>query len=500
MLSGQAFASKYHADPGTPVYALADPNQPVARSLHARVMSLMAFRHLCRYRCQLSAGEEISRFMTGIIDVRYVFHGVGQGLFGSGCLDLRLHWGCNFNWVYDCGTVSAQRHLDSALSDLEGRFSCPEGRRPYLDLVTVSHFDRDHVSGLEKLLERFDVGDLLLPYVPLWQRLVIAFRAHRAHRSRLTSFLVNPVDFITRLPNVSVNRILFVSASRSPEDLSRDADERPDPPRPIATDGWNEEGRDDNAISVVVETVDMDALNDADERKLDGKHMVGSVANRTTEVAFISEGASLIVNGCWEFLPYNDAQLAPMASPDFLSKVVRLRERLLGRVKADTERALQELKDSYAEQFDFADQQDNRNLISLFLYGGPIAANQERLWVLDKPYFPFEHRPILFRAGSVLYTGDGYLDTPQRFDSLHAFLGTERMRNLALLQVMHHGARDNWHAGLAAKIRPVFSVFSSNPNHRGYRHPHTEVFNDFTPYGPLQACIGSNVSVGLSLY
>ena len=45
----------------------------------------------------------------------------------------------------------------------------------YLTLRTRIH---------SKLLERFDVGDLLLPYVPLWQRLVIGFHAHRAHSSR----------------------------------------------------------------------------------------------------------------------------------------------------------------------------------------------------------------------------------------------------------------------------------------------------------------------------
>lgn len=104
-----------------------------------------------------------------------------------------------------------------------------------------------------------------------------------------------------------------------------------------------------------------------------------------------------------------------------------------------------------------------------------------------KTHFPGEHGLTPFNAGSVLYTGDGYLNTPERFDSLQVFLGTARMNGLALSQVMHHGSRFNWHVGLADKIWPVISVFSSNPDHQRYRHPRTEVSADFAPYGPLQA-------------
>lgn len=436
------------------------------------------------------------------MEVRYGFHGVGQGLFSSGSIRLLSQSGdCEFNWVYDCGTGSEQRYLDSSLNGLERSIPTSGGRRPYLDLVTISHFDTDHISGLVKLLARFDVGDLLLPYVPLWQRLVIAFHAHRAHRSQLTRFLVSPVAFITEVPEANVKRILFVSGGPSAAEplLERDASPRRPPP---AADERDAPPQGSGSIPVKVDTEDLRGLGDADDKRFDSENMAGAAGKRTS-VAFMTHGTGIMLAGCWEFLPYNDAQLAPMASQAFRDQVSHLRGKLLGGVKAVTTRALKDLKALYAKEFNFEGQKENQNLISLFLYGGPIGPKSDEFWmwgsVAVRPPSPWRLRgPI--SVCSVLYTGDGYLNTPARFEKMQAFLSSHRVKNLALLQVMHHGAKANWHAGLAGKIKPIFSVFSSNPLHRGYRHPHTEVSNDFASYRPLQASKGSAVNIALDLW
>lgn len=82
---------------------------------------------------------------------------------------------------------------------------------------------------LVALLERFDVGDLLLPYIPLWQRLVIAFQANRRHSSRLTRFLLDPAAFIATIPEASVRRILYVPAGGQSEDVPRAEEPTPIP-------------------------------------------------------------------------------------------------------------------------------------------------------------------------------------------------------------------------------------------------------------------------------
>lgn len=51
---------------------------------------------------------------------------------------------------------------------------------------------------------------------------------------------------------------------------------------------------------------------------------------------------------------------------------------------------------------------------------------------------------------------------------------------------MHHGAKPQWHAGIAAKLNPTASIFSSDPAHEVYKHPRPEVLRDFWPYHPIQ--------------
>jgi beta-lactamase superfamily II metal-dependent hydrolase len=60
---------------------------------------------------------------------------------------------------------------------------------------------------------------------------------------------------------------------------------------------------------------------------------------------------------------------------------------------------------------------------------------------------------------------------------------------------MHHGARANWHQGIANAIAPYFSVFSSDPEHRRYKHPHAEVVRDFWQFGAIQVDKASDFNV-----
>lgn len=55
---------------------------------------------------------------------------------------------------------------------------------------------------------------------------------------------------------------------------------------------------------------------------------------------------------------------------------------------------------------------------------------------------------------------------------------------------MHHGSKENWHVGLAGKLKPAVSIFSSDPNHKHGRakegHPHQQVLRDFWPWCPVR--------------
>ena len=66
-------------------------------------------------------------------------HNVGQGLFYTG--DIRLDKNTVFKFIYDCGGDKVNDALDKYL-----------GEDTEIDMLVISHFDSDHISGLPKLL------------------------------------------------------------------------------------------------------------------------------------------------------------------------------------------------------------------------------------------------------------------------------------------------------------------------------------------------------------
>src|SRR5687767_6210636 len=140
---------------------------------------------------------------------RYFFYPVGQGLFSAGLLKKVGPNGRPFLWVYDCGTSSSQKLVDLGISRLKTRRS----PRKRLDLVIISHFDHDHISGICKLVETFRIGTLMLPYMPLAERLILGFEEGFGPTDNLIGFFINPVAYVLAQAGPGVERIIFVQAS-----------------------------------------------------------------------------------------------------------------------------------------------------------------------------------------------------------------------------------------------------------------------------------------------
>ncbi|MGN7948561.1 MBL fold metallo-hydrolase [Microbacterium sp. 22215] len=103
--------------------------------------------------------------MTTRIDFTRTQWAVGQGFFHSGevsCLDARALY------VYDCGSLSSNS-LDRELDEFIDRYS-----DRVVDLVFVSHYHYDHVSGLPKLLKDAKVRAVVIPVLSPAERLVAA--------------------------------------------------------------------------------------------------------------------------------------------------------------------------------------------------------------------------------------------------------------------------------------------------------------------------------------
>lgn len=373
---------------------------------------------------------------------------VGQGLFMSGRLEAKS--GDRFNWVYDCGSSSGAKERDKAITRYRKQLGANS-----IDLLVLSHFDRDHINGIIALIKGLKVRTLLLPYVPLWQRLLIAAGQEVAEDEALFDFYVDPAGYLSGLEGVRIDEIVFVPGA-GPDDVVPGPEDAPDPERGI--EGAKPEygppppgSEDDPAIAHAP----------------------------SVSVHVLKPRGRILVPALWEFVPYNDASMQPHATATFIRRASWVAKFFLAH-PARRKAALKTLKRIY--QRAFGSGPVPANLISLFLYSGPI----ERRIAFETiaataPIGNDRARDNLAQ----LATGDGYLDTPTRLNALRHVLSPARMDRAGLFQVMHHGARPNWHVGLAAVVKPAASIISSDPGYT-HGHPDADVLRDFWPWHPVR--------------
>lgn len=110
-------------------------------------------------------------------------HGVGQGSFHSATVEFSLAPNVEhrFDYIYDCGALKYWREAPGLLYALS-RVSLDKrgagGSKAILDLLILSHFDSDHMNGAKKLVNRYSVDRIVLPYLGIQElALVIANQA-----------------------------------------------------------------------------------------------------------------------------------------------------------------------------------------------------------------------------------------------------------------------------------------------------------------------------------
>ena len=90
----------------------------------------------------------------------FKFNSVGQGLFYVGSLAHK-----SFNFVYDCGTDNKQEYLNSSIDSFIEEIKKDKSDKPHIDFVVVSHLHRDHFSGLFELACKTNIKRVYLPYL-----------------------------------------------------------------------------------------------------------------------------------------------------------------------------------------------------------------------------------------------------------------------------------------------------------------------------------------------
>lgn len=415
----------------------------------------------------------------------YRYHPVGQGGFCSGWFTRRDQ--SIFHYVYDCGTEHGSKPTPRArvkreIDALADEIVAPTGQPLALDLVTLSHFDEDHLSGLTDLVSKFRVERLLLPHLSPWRRLCIALDKRVALGSALIEFVEAPTAFLQERFGDRIGEIILIGPGDDVPDGPAVPSDEP-PPEEIEPSGVLDKIPTDDAIP---------------HEHDDGAGADGGLGH--PRVKLLRAGAAITIDWLWEFVPYNDQRLAGAVTDAFKAKARPLLAQVRDKSLDEETRAeaLRDLQAHYDETFRSrkGDPQRarRRNEISLFLYSGPVG----RVELLDHEEYIVRHGLPSIRCWSPgtsriredrfgqMFTGDGYLFDDAEWDAFRAYYEpARRLCRAGLFQVPHHGSHKNWAPGRAILLKPAVSLFCSNPTGT-HGHPRPEVIDDFRLWNPQQ--------------
>ena len=121
----------------------------------------------------------------------FKFNSVGQGLFYSGIIT-----NANeeiFSLVYDCGATA--NYLTNLSSEIKAFHQ--EIKNNTIDLLVISHFDYDHISGLQELIKGKIVKNIVLPYYNTLELKLMEIKhvINGSNNSEYLKFLDNPIDY-----------------------------------------------------------------------------------------------------------------------------------------------------------------------------------------------------------------------------------------------------------------------------------------------------------------
>ncbi|TAY99675.1 MBL fold metallo-hydrolase [Rhizobium leguminosarum] len=139
--------------------------------------------------------------------VEWIQHPAGHGGFHTG--HVRLGDDSVFNWIFDCGARSTT-NFDKLVKSWAVR------NRSVVDWLFISHFDTDHVSGLDTLLASTVVDDVMLPYVNEGElAFALLYEIGRGNSQRsFVELVADPAEFFL---SRGAQRVTFLGGPRRPE-------------------------------------------------------------------------------------------------------------------------------------------------------------------------------------------------------------------------------------------------------------------------------------------
>lgn len=157
-----------------------------------------------------------------MLEINWVQHPAGHGGFHTGTLDMPGQG--SFSWAFDCGSRSTAQ-FNAYLRTWSRRSPLA------LDWLFISHFDTDHVSGLDMLMSRIVVQNVMVPYLNESEFAYLLLREIARDNLGRTLFdlAADPVQFFV---SRGADRVIFLGGRRPGDEPgfteARDPDRRKD--------------------------------------------------------------------------------------------------------------------------------------------------------------------------------------------------------------------------------------------------------------------------------
>ncbi len=365
-----------------------------------------------------------ARLISPLVVVRQ--HAVGHGGFHTGALGLKSP---QIRWIYDCG--GWRKIGKTALNKQITKYAKLVSNAAPVDLLFLSHFDADHVSGVRQFLKKVQVETAVVPYLEPEEIFGIIAEAAAAHVRKqeienLGQAMLNPGSWFG---DQGVRRVVRLRPGASPGEPAL-----PEPPSltPSA----------DRPVQVVLTGADGTAvpLGSGSGQVIDADPgLSGEVRYRT----------GLKVD--WSFLPFvhpvspiareclqqaaHAVVGAAVTEPSFGSRLIDL---------IGSKGGLKRLRDIYVDR-ELAD----ANGKSLSLYAGPL------IGALRRHLAPATSRT---HGSGWLLTGDAKLRSQSRRAAWGQHYGFICPHLISNLMLPHHGAATNFHAQIL-EIAPSAQLF-----------------------------------------
>lgn len=356
-------------------------------------------------------------------------HPVGQGGMMSGMLEsdqIDLHW------VYDCGSNQVEA-LDRSIQNVAASKK--------IDILFISHLDKDHVHGVDTLLGLTDVTEVVLPYLDSVSKLLVAASAASSGglTATLASLITDPVGWFAAR---GVERVTFIQ----PDD-------------------------DDGDEIGGIEIPDGPADGEGPFKWGWTNGVFGPRAPKDAPDSWLPLGSAVAIPSIdWVLIPYahkpSDAKLLKFRQAlNATFGATRFNKDVVASIVRDKSKR-KKLRQCYEAIW------KNHNLVSMALYAGPRSGS--RRWHLAcVPRQHWHHCCLLnpAREAGWLLTGDMHLDVNVRrsrfFDFYRPFL-----EHVNVFGLPHHGSRHNFDLGLLSPMPNMTqAVAASGPNSYGHPSP-----------------------------